>query len=128
MTARLLSKARQALTTARRDLDHDDTDAAANRCYYAIFYAAWAMFEARGLPMPKTRSGLIAEFSRHFVRDGTFDRHLGATLGKLENLRAYADYTLEPTPRDKVELAIEEAATFVKAVEDKTGQSSPSAD
>jgi uncharacterized protein (UPF0332 family) len=36
--ARLLAK---ALTTARRDLDNADADAAANRAYYAVFYAAW---------------------------------------------------------------------------------------
>ena len=35
MIARLLAKARQALTTAQRDLDNADADAAANRAYYA---------------------------------------------------------------------------------------------
>ena len=117
MITRLLAKARQALATARRDLDSMDTDAAANRTYYAVFYAAWAMFVAHGLVGPKTHSGLIAEFSKRFVRDGHFDRSLGATLGKLENLRTYADYTLEPTPRDKVESALDSAAVFVAAVE-----------
>jgi hypothetical protein len=33
---RLLAKARQALTTARRDLDNADADAAANRADYAV--------------------------------------------------------------------------------------------
>ncbi len=62
MIARLLAKAHRALDTARRDLDHDDPDAAANRCYYA-------------------------------------------------------DYTLEPTPRDKTEQAIAAADAFVMAIE-----------
>lgn len=117
MTKRLLAKARQALTTARRDLDNDDTDAAANRCYYAVFYAAWAMFVARELTVPKTHSGLIAQFSQRFVRNGLFDQTLGATFGRLENLRAYADYTLESTPRAKLESALADAEAFVAAVE-----------
>ena len=117
MIGRLLEKSRQALQTARRDLDDEDTDAAANRCYYAVLYAAWAMFAVRGLPQPRTHSGLIAEFGRYFVKDGPFDQRLGATLGKLFALRSYADYILEPTPRDKAEMAIETAAAFLSAID-----------
>jgi uncharacterized protein (UPF0332 family) len=116
MTDELMAKARQALATAARDRDGGDPDAAANRCYYAVFYAAWAMFDARGLEKPKTHSGLIAEFGQRFVKNGPFTRELGATLGKLESLRAYADYTLDPTPRDKAELALQTAGVFVAAV------------
>lgn len=113
----LLAKARQALATARRDLDGGDPNACANRCYYACFYAAWAMFAAHGLQKPKTHSGLIAEFSKRFVKDGPLDRDIGSILGKLENLRSYADYTLENTPADKSELALASAKTFVRIVE-----------
>ncbi len=117
MIARLLCKSRQALSTAARDFGHGDMDAAVNRCYYAVYYAAWAMFASRGLEKPKTHSGLIAEFSRQFVKDGPVDRTFGATLGKLESLRSYADYTLEPTPREKAEQALEAARTFVATIE-----------
>ena len=113
----LIAKARQALATARRDLDSGDPNACANRCYYACFYAAWAMFAAHGLPKPKTHSGLIAEFSKQFVKDGPLDRDTGSTRGKLENLRSYADYTLENTPADKSALALVSAETFVRTVE-----------
>ena len=117
MIERLLSKSSQALSTAARDLGNGDMDAAANRCYYAVYYAAWAMFASRGLEKPKTHSGLIAEFSKQFIKEGPFDRTLGATLGKLESLRSYADYTLEPTPLQKAEQALEAAKTFVTAIE-----------
>jgi uncharacterized protein (UPF0332 family) len=117
----LMTKARQALATAARDLDSGDPDAAANRCYYAAFYAAWAMFDARGLEKPKTHSGLIAEFGQRFVKTGPFDRDLGATLGKLESLRSYADYTLDPTPREKAELALQAARVFVAAIASEIG-------
>ena len=113
----LLAKARQALATARRDLNGGDPNACANRCYYAAFYAAWAMFAAHGLQKPKTHSGMIAEFSKRFVKDGPLDRDAGSTLGKLENLRSYADYTLENTPADKAALALASAETFVRILE-----------
>jgi uncharacterized protein (UPF0332 family) len=60
---------------------------------------------------------LIAEFSKQFVKDGPLDRDIGSILGKLENLRSYADYTLENTPADKSELALASAKTFVRTVE-----------
>ena len=60
----LLSKSRQAPSTADRDIQNGDADAAANRCYYAVYYAAWAMFAAHGLDKPKTHGGLIAEFGK----------------------------------------------------------------
>ena len=117
MIEQLLSKSRQALSTAARDLADGDMDAAANRCYYAVYYAAWAMFVSRGLEKPKTHSGLIAAFGKRFVKDGPLDRTFGATLGKLESLRSYADYTLEPTPREKAEQALDAARTFLAAIE-----------
>ncbi|MGI9302469.1 MAG: HEPN domain-containing protein [Gammaproteobacteria bacterium] len=94
MIAKLIAKAKQALATGRRDLNAGDFDAAVNRSYYAAFYAAWAMFAAEGIDKPKTHSGLISEFSRRFVKNGPLDRTTGTTLGKLENLRSYADYVL----------------------------------
>lgn len=101
MIERLLAKARQALHTARRDLDAGDFDAAVNRSYYSAFYAAWAMFAARGINKPKTHSGMISEFGQRFVKHGPCEQAIGAILGKLENLRCYADYTLEDTPPDR---------------------------
>lgn len=118
MVDRLLAKARQALMTAGRDLDAGDHDASVNRSYYAAFYAAWAMLAARGIDKPKTHSGMIAEFSKRFVKDGPLDRTTGTTLSKLENLRSYADYTLLETPREKAELAWQSAQSFVRVVEE----------
>ncbi len=103
-------------------------DAAANRCYYAVYCAAWAMFASRGLEKPKTHSGLIAEFSKQFVKDGPVDRTLGATLGKLESLRSYADYTLEPAPLEKVEQALDAARIFVEAIEAAVERAGPHPD
>jgi len=121
----LLSKSRQAPSTADRDIQNGDADAAANRCYYAVYYAAWAMFAAHGLDKPKTHGGLIAEFGKRFVKAGPLDRELGATLGKLESLRSYADYTLEPTPLEKARHGLEAAKIFLAAVEAEVRRGKP---
>jgi uncharacterized protein (UPF0332 family) len=117
MIETLLAKAHRALATAEQDLANGDPDAAANRCYYAVFYAAWATFVAHGLERPKTHSGLIAEFGQRFVKNGPFGRDIGVTLGSLETLRSHADYTLTPTPSDKAAAALEAARRFLTAIE-----------
>ena len=117
MIDRLLDKARKSLKTARLDLDAGDADASINRCYYAAFYAAWAVFEAAGIDKPRKHSGLISEFSRRFIKEGRIDPSLGTTLARLENLRNFADYTLEPVPAGKAETALKSAEGFVRAIE-----------
>jgi len=114
---KLLNKAHRSLETARLDLEAGDNDASANRSYYAAFYAAWAMFAAAGVDKPKKHSGMISEFGRRFVKDGPLTTELGTTLARLENVRNFADYTLEETPIDKAKAALENAELFVKAIQ-----------
>ncbi len=117
MIDKLLKKARRSLKTARLDLEAGDTDASVNRCYYAALYAAWAMFEAAAVDKPKKHSGMISEFSRRFVKEGPLDSSLGATLARLENLRNFADYTLDDTPSEKAKAALVSAEKFVAAIQ-----------
>jgi uncharacterized protein (UPF0332 family) len=123
---KLLKKARQSLKTARLDLEAGDNDASVNRSYYAAFYAAWAMFEAAGVDKPKKHSGMISEFGRRFVKEGPLDPSLGATLARLENLRNFADYTLEETPAEKAKAALVSAEKFMDAIQTYVTPSPPS--
>ena len=79
MIRKLLEKAERSLATAKLDLEARDSDASVNRSYYAAFDAAWALFESTGIERPKKHSGLIGEFSRHFVKNGPLDSSLGVT-------------------------------------------------
>ena len=126
MIDKLLKKARQSLKTARVNLEAGDTDASVNRSYYAAFYAAWAMFEAAGMDKPKKHSGMISEFGRRFVKEGPLAPSLGATLARLENLRNFADYTLEETPAEKAKAALVSAEKFVDAIQTYVTPSPPS--
>lgn len=66
----LLGKGETPLEAANRALAASDPETAANRAYYAVYYADWAMLESVGVTRPKTPSGLIAKFSRIFVKTG----------------------------------------------------------
>ena len=116
MSCKLIHKAKQALATGRLALDTGDTDGSVNRSYYAVFYAAWAVFEATGQARPKTHSGLISELSQRFVKAGPFDAAIGAILSRLENLRLNADYTMRSISPEKAKQALDEALVFVGAV------------
>ena len=113
-SARLMAKAQRALEAATRAAQAGDTETAADRVYYSVYYAAWALLDSSGSPRPKTHRGLIAEFSRLFVKDGPLDTASGAVLSRLENLRLVADYTLEPVPATDVQRALMEAARFIE--------------
>ena len=109
----LLEKAERALLAARGALERDDTETAADRGYYAVFYAAWALLEHAGASRPKTHNGLIAEFSRLYVKTGQIDPESGATLARLQGLRLVADYTLDAIPSHDAARAIAEADRFL---------------
>jgi len=111
--ARLKEKAARALEAGRRALAAGDSETAADRAYYAVYYAAWALLDAKGLPRPKTHQGLIAEFSRRFVKEGPLSPEQGAVLSRLESLRLVADYTLQAIPLVDAERAIREAEGFL---------------
>ena len=111
---RLMAKAQRALAAATRAAQAGDTETAADRVYYSVYYAAWALLDSSGSPRPKTHRGLIAEFSRLFVKDGPLDTASGAVLSRLENLCLVTDYTLDLVPATDVQRALTEAARFIE--------------
>jgi uncharacterized protein (UPF0332 family) len=110
-----MDKADRALMAARRALDAKDTETAADRAYYAVFYAAWALLDAEGSPRPRTHQGLITEFSRLYVKTRRLDPTIGAIVARLQNLRLIADYTLQPIPAPDARRALNEAEDFISA-------------
>lgn len=70
MTIFYLDRALQAANSAQRNYDAGDVNAAANRAYYAAFYAVLALFEAAGEDVGKTHSSTLRRFSQEFVLSG----------------------------------------------------------
>lgn len=119
---RRLDRARDRLREARIQLDNDLYDVACNRAYYAVFEAAQSILTAQGFTLPRTHSGLNAQFHQRIVKTGLIDQDIGASLSKIEYKRLMADYLDEAVDVSGVREAVEMAMKFVAAIESKLGQ------
>lgn len=74
---------------------------AANRLYYALYYAASALLISKGIPT-KTHSGLLTQISLHLVRTGMLAINDGKLLKVMFELRHEGDYEdfIEVTQED----------------------------
>lgn len=111
-----MSRARQALGTARINLDTGDCAASINRAYYAIFYAASALLQIKGLARSK-HSAVIAAFREHFVKTGLIEAEYSAIYGRAFSARQVSDYEIQAVPDETIaENILEEAGQFVNRV------------
>lgn len=118
MTEDLLNRARQAAQSARTLLASDDLNGAVNRAYYAMFYAAHAALEHRGVEIASSKHGtLVRRFGDHLVKTGVLPRALGTSLNAMLELRQKADYGSGEVARADAERSLSEAEAFVVAVE-----------
>ncbi|MBO7489211.1 MAG: HEPN domain-containing protein [Bacteroidales bacterium] len=65
--------------------------AAANRMYYAVYYAATALLINNG-HITRTHSGMITQINIHFVLPGILTKADGRLINKIFDLRQEADY------------------------------------
>lgn len=68
----LLEKASRSLRAAERLLNGGDAEFAVGRAYYAMFHAAQALLNERGLRFRK-HGAVHGAFGEHFVKTGVFD-------------------------------------------------------
>ena len=117
----LMAKAQRALASAKLLLDSGDVDGACNRAYYAMFDAARAALLSIHAPVPaevaRTHSGLITAFSLHLVKPGLVAVEHGRSLNKVEDLRLIADYRGDPVTLENAAWALEQAQSFLQAVQ-----------
>ena len=64
---------------------------AANRLYYACYYAATALL-IKNEYFSKSHEGTIGLFGQHFIKTNIIDPKHGATLSQTESLRKKGDY------------------------------------
>ena len=88
---------------------------AANRAYYAMFYAALALLATRQLGTSK-HSGVLALFDREFVKTGLLPRQLSKNLHLAFERRQVHDYG-ELTELDEatVDQMIADAQVFINS-------------
>lgn len=115
-----LERARQAVSTGRLVVAHGDNIAAANRAYYAIFYAANALLATEKLERSK-HSGVIAAFRQHFVKTDVIEAEFSRFYGEAMEQRNAADYGLVLPDRSTADRNLENAERFVQRIEKALG-------
>jgi uncharacterized protein (UPF0332 family) len=91
LVTRLLQRSEGAIRAAERAVEADDPETAANRAYYAMFYAASALLAADGVAV-RRHSAIPAAFGERFVKSGRVDPSLHRSLLASFDLRQLADY------------------------------------
>ena len=106
-------KAFEALAAARDELAAGRHGFAMNRCYYACFYAASAVFLKRGISFRK-HTGVRAAVHKELVHPGVLSVDDGKVYDRLFVDRQEGDYVefVEFAPEDVAE-AIEGASALV---------------
>lgn len=110
--AHFISKAHQALKTARANLDAGDIAAAANRAYYTVFYLATAVLLVLDVVRAK-HEGVIAAFGEYMVKTKRIEVEYSKILVRAFKLRLEADYSSE------FKLLNQESATQIVADAEK---------
>lgn len=86
-----LQKAKETLQDAKEIIKLNLWRSAANRLYYACYYAASALLVKHGYSA-RTHSGVVTLLGIHFVSKGLIDTQYGKFYGKLFELRQTGDY------------------------------------
>ena len=115
--ARQLESADEAIDDADFLLSHNRYKLAANRAYYAMFYAAMAALMRSSGDLPRTHDGVRNQFGLYYVRTGIIDPDLADTLQDNYELRRQSDYELYAYfAEDDIRQAVQNARAFVSAV------------
>ena len=86
-----LTRAEETIEEARVMLQTDHPYGAANRIYYACFYAVTALLLTQNLSSSR-HSGVIALFNRHFVKTGLISVDMGKFYSRIFDNRLESDY------------------------------------
>ena len=89
---------------------------AANRAYYAAFYAVTAILALEDIKLKKHRA-VVTSVHRDFVHTGRWAESLGENYSHLFKLRLMGDYSIERlVPIDEAKAAIDKSWSILEAV------------
>lgn len=106
---RQVEKAHHFIRQSEEMMTLGRSDLAVNRYYYACFHIVQALFLQNGISV-RTHSGMISQFSQHFVKTGIVSLEDGSLLARLFQLRQKADYNCA------YDISIEEAKSLDEPV------------
>jgi uncharacterized protein len=112
----LVAKAHRSLEAAQCMHEGSFFDVSVSRAYYAMFYVARAALLTKGVA-EASHEGLIADFEKHFVQDGTLPLQLQGQLAEALGQRYRSDYdVLEETTVAEAEQIMGMAKKFLDTV------------
>lgn len=102
-------------------LEHGHLHGAANRIYYACFYATVALLLTRGLSSPK-HSGVMALLNRHFVKEGIVPVEMGKFYSRVFDHRLESDYgRVVKLKEEDIRADLERAQEFITQIQSRLG-------
>ncbi len=113
----LLEKAKRSQKVASKLFKDGDTDFAASRAYYALFYTAEALLLSRGLSF-SSHSAVIANFGKEFAKTNVLNPKFHHYLMESQDRRNIGDYSiLAEVTKEQVQEMLVWAKEFIKATE-----------
>lgn len=113
-----LEKCQGALVEAKDNASMNHWTLAANRLYYAAYYASSALLISEGY-QTKTHEGAIGMIGRHYVRTGFLTKEDGALLARLQNMRHTGDYDdFMDWTREDVEPCFPQVEAYIQKIKD----------
>ena len=111
-----LERSGETLEEAKIMLRSSHLFGAANRIYYACFYAVSALLLSKDLSSHK-HSGVLSLFNRHFVKTGLIPVELGKFYSRLFDTRTESDYAdLVTIDLKEIQDNLKTAEIFIPAV------------
>lgn len=112
-----VERARRFVKQADEMMEMGYSDMAVNRFYYACFHIVQALFIQREI-VAHTHSGMLTQFSLHFVKTEMVSLEDGSFLARLFQLRQKADYNCAYDITKEEALSLKEPAhAFVEKIE-----------
>jgi len=118
-----MARAKESIEEARLLLASDHLHTAANRIYYACFYAVSALLFTERLSSSK-HSGVRALFDQHWIKTGRVPKHLGRSYRRFYDMRQKGDYAdLVVFEAAEIQQHLDDATAFVDAIAEKIQES-----
>ncbi|MBR0080705.1 MAG: HEPN domain-containing protein [Synergistaceae bacterium] len=110
-------RAKTTLDTAKNIFDYGDTNASANRSYYAVFYAMLAVTSLDGFEASK-HSSVISYFNRNYVKTKIFSGSISDMIRTAFRMRTNADYEdFYKVSPDRAKIMIEYAEKVINMIQ-----------
>ena len=112
-----MEKAKNTFSEIENHIQHCYWHTAANRLYYACYYAVTALLIKNGY-LAHTHSGVITLLNKHFVVEGIIGKEQSRLYGRILELRQKGDYSdWVIINEENIKPLVEPAEKFIDEIE-----------